>query len=158
MVTALSIVVLWILLVGGTRRNEMLVGIAVFALCGLFFYRVWQAETVHLDLRLKDLAQGWRIPWYILTGISEISVILFRDCFGIRKADSFYRVSGFKTAKSDPRLVARHVLAVFYTTMTPNFVVIGIDYRQSRMLFHQLERSAIPLMTQALGAQPGAPQ
>jgi hypothetical protein len=64
-------------------------------------------------------------------------------------------VSGFKTSKSDRRLIARRVFATFYTTMAPNFIVIGIDYRQSRMLFHQLERTSVSMMTKDLGAQPG---
>jgi hypothetical protein len=86
----------------------------------------------------------------------EIIVILLKDLLGIRRAGSFYRVCGFKTSKSDPQLVARRILATFYTTMAPNFIVIGIDFRQSRMLFHQLERSSVSQMTKALGAQPGA--
>ena len=83
-------------------------------------------------------------------------MILTKDLLGIKRTDSFYRASGFKTSKSDPRLVGRRILATFYTTMAPNFIVIGIDFRRSRMLFHQLERSSVPRMTKALGAQPGA--
>jgi hypothetical protein len=40
--------------------------------------------------------------------------------------------------------------------MAPNFIIIGIDAAQSRMIFHQLERSEVPRMTKELGAQPGA--
>jgi hypothetical protein len=150
------VVPLWILFVGGTRRNEMFVGVGVLLLSGAFTYQVWRIETLRAEFHLADIAQGWRTPWYILSGVFEIVVILVKDLFGIRRADSFYRVSGFKTSKSDPRLVARRILATFYTTMAPNFIVIGVDVRQSRMLFHQLERSSVPQMTKALGAQPGA--
>jgi hypothetical protein len=156
---ALSVVLiaaLWILFVGGTRRNEMFVGVGVLFLTTAFVYRVLRVETLNLSLSLEDIAQGWRVPWYILSGIYEIVVILAKDLLGIQRTDSFYRVSGFKTSKSDPRLVGRRILATFYTTMAPNFIVIGIDFRQSRMLFHQLDRSSVPRMTQALGAQPGA--
>jgi hypothetical protein len=91
-----------------------------------------------------------------LSGLYEIIAILLKDLLGVKKADSFYRVSGFKTSKSNPSLVARRILATFYTTMAPNFIVIGIDFHQSRMLFHQLRRSSVPKMTKSLGAQPGA--
>jgi hypothetical protein len=37
--------------------------------------------------------------------------------------------------------------------MAPNFIVIGIDDDQAQMLFHQIERSSVPKMTQRLGAQ-----
>jgi hypothetical protein len=152
----LFVILLWILFVGGTHRNEMFVGAGVLLLSGAFTYRMWQIETLRAEFHLTDIIQGWRIPWYVLSGIYEIVAILVKDLLGIKKADSFYRVSGFKTSKSNPSLVARRILATFYTTMAPNFIVIGIDFRQSRMLFHQLERSSVPRMTKALGAQPGA--
>jgi len=148
----------WILFVGGNRRNEMVVGAGVFFLSAAFLFQIWRTETLHLEVRWEDFAQGWRIPWYVLSGVYEIIAILAKDLFRVKLADSFYRVSGFKTSKSDPRLIARRVFATFYTTMAPNFIVIGVDYRQSRMLFHQLERSSVPRMTKALGAQPGAPR
>jgi hypothetical protein len=37
--------------------------------------------------------------------------------------------------------------------MAPNFIVIGIDADEKQMLFHQLERSSVPRMSQSLGAQ-----
>lgn len=153
-ISLLLIVGLWILFVDGTRRDEMIVGAGVLLLSGAFLYAVWRNDSLSLEVRLGDLVQAWRIPWYLLSGIYEIVVVLVKDLLGTR-ASSFYRVSGFKTSGSDPRLVARRVLATFYTTMAPNFIVIGIDFRQSRMLFHQLERSSVPRMTKALGAQPG---
>jgi hypothetical protein len=142
--------------VGGTRRNEMIVGAGVLIFAGAFLHLLARKETLRLDLRWEDLVTCWRIPWYIVSGVYEIVVILAKDLFGLKRAESFYRVSGFKTSKSDPLLVARRVVATAYTTTAPNFIVIGIDYNQSRMLFHQLERSSVPKMTQELGAQPGA--
>lgn len=152
----LLIAALWILFVGGTRRDEMIAGAGVFFLCGAFLYLVWRTETLRLEVRWEDVAQGWRIPWYVVSKVCQIIVILAKDLFGVKRADSLYRVSGFKTSKSEPILIARRVFATFYTTMAPNFIVIGIDYRQSRMLFHQLERTSVSMMTKALGAQPGA--
>lgn len=152
----LLIAALWILFVGGTRRDEMVVGAGVLFLSGAFLFQIWRTETLHLEVRWEDFVHGWRIPWYVVSGVYEIIAILAKDLFGVKRADSFYRVSGFKTSKSDPRLIARRAFATFYTTMAPNFIVIGIDYHQSRMLFHQLERSSVPRMTKALGAQPGA--
>jgi hypothetical protein len=153
--SAVSMALLWILFVGGTRRNEMIVGAGVLLLSGAFLFLLAYKEPLSLQLRWTDLATCWRIPWYIVSGVYEIVVILMKDLFGVKRADSFYRVSGFKTGKHDPRLIARRVLATAYTTTAPNFIVIGIDYAQSRMLFHQLERSSVPKMTKELGAQPG---
>lgn len=157
-VLALSVLVMaaeWILLVAGLKRDEMIVGAIGVLASALFLQFVYRSEHQQLDIRVRDLLQAWCLPWYILSEGWTITWILIRDLSGIRRASSFYRVSGFKTSKYDPLLIARRVLATAYTTMAPNSIVIGIDYEQSRMLFHQLERSSVPKMTQALGALPG---
>jgi hypothetical protein len=146
--------VLWVMFVAGTKLHEMLVGAACVALSGLFLYSLQRSETLDVQFRTVDIAAAWRIPWYILSGVYEITIVLLQDMLSIRRASSFYRVGGFKTSKHDPHLIARRVLATAYTTTAPNFIVIGIDYEQSRMLFHQIERSSVPKMTKALGAQP----
>lgn len=157
-VLALSVIVMaaeWILLVAGTKRDEMIVGALCVIAAGLFLQFVYRAEDQKLDIRLKDLATCWRIPWYILNDAWQITLVLLKDLLGIQRASSFYRVCGFKTAKYDPLLTARRVLATVFTTVTPNSIVIGIDYEQSRMLFHQLVRSRVSRTTQELGALPG---
>lgn len=148
------IAILWMLFVGGTQRNEMITGVGVLLLSCAFLYKVRRSETLHLDFDLLDLAQCWRIPWDIFTGTCEIVAMLVTDLFTGRRTGSFYRVCEFENMKANPRLAARRVLAIFYTTMSPDIVVIGIDRRQGRMLFHQLERSRVPKMTEALGAKP----
>ena len=157
-VLSLSVLIMaaeWILLVAGVKRDEMIVGaLSVFA-AALFLQLAYRAEQQRLDFRLKDLVSCWRIPWYILSDGWVVTRVLMKDLLYIKRASSFYRVSGFKTAKDDPLLAARRVLATAFTTVTPNSIVIGIDYEQSRMLFHQLERSSVPKMTRELGAQPG---
>jgi hypothetical protein len=151
----LVVIACWIVFVGGTRRDEMIVGVGVFLLSGAFVYHVWRIETLDFDLRRQDVAQGWRVPWYVLTDAGTILAVLAKDLLAGKRAGSFYRVCGFRTSESDPRIIARGVLAVFYTTMSPNSIVIGIDPQQGRMIFHQLDRSSIPIMTKALGAQSG---
>jgi hypothetical protein len=142
----------WILLVAGTRPHEMFVGAGSVLLSALFLAVVTRMSTVTVDFHLSDVVQGWRIPWYVLSDCYTITAVLLRDLFTSRRADSLYRVSGFQTSKDDPRLVARRVLATIYSTTSPNSIVIGIDYRQSRMLFHQIERSSVSKMAKNLGA------
>lgn len=147
----------WILLVAGLKRDEMIVGALAILAAGLFLHLVYRSEHQRLEIPLRDLLQAWRLPWYILNESLLITWILLKDVAGVQRAGSFYRVCGFKTSKSDPVLIGRRVLATAYTTMAPNSLVLGIDYEQSRMLFHQLQRTPVPKMTQALGAQPGPP-
>lgn len=152
------ITALWILLVGDVRRDELILGLGTLIVSFTFLVAVARVEALHLHFRLADIAEGWRIPAYIVSKNAEIIEILFRDLLSNHGAGSFYRVSSFETSNQSPIRCARQVLATFYTTAAPNFIVIGIDERQSRMLFHQLERTNVSKMTKALGARVGAKQ
>lgn len=96
----------WILLVAGTRRDEMIVGAASVVASGAFLLVVNRSSALRSDFQFADMARAWHIPWYIASDIVVIAIVLFRDLFGIEKARSLYCVSGFKTAKDDPVLVA----------------------------------------------------
>lgn len=144
----------WILLVAGTHKDEMIVGAASVLVSGAFLFVAHRTSTLHTDFRLSDIAKGCRIPWYVIIDIWVIILVLFKDLFGIEKAKSLFRVSGFKTGEKDPVLAARRVLAIAYTSASPNAIVLGIDYTCSRMLFHQLTRAPLPKMTDDLGAKP----
>ncbi len=144
---------LWIILVAGTKLHEMIVGVACIGLTCVFLFAVHQTNPLKLRFRLADLATGWTIPMQLLQRNWQITVVLIKDLLGIQPAQSLFRVVGFRTSKDAPVLVARRVLATLYSTAAPNFIVIGIDYTQSRMLFHQIERSEVSAMTKKLGAQ-----
>jgi hypothetical protein len=113
---------------------------------------VGKMSTLRLDFHAVDVAQAWRIPWYVLSDCYTLVAVLLLDAFTARRAGSLYRVSGFTTSKDNPHLVARRVLATIYTTASPNSIVIGIDFKQSKMLFHQIERSGVSRMAKNLGA------
>lgn len=150
---AVAVLLLWRILTDSPKWHELCVGLVATGLTTLFLARIVQTETLKLTFRLRDLVQLWRIPWYILSACWEITSLLFKDLAG-QPTGSFFQDCGFKTSKHDPLLVARSVLAITYTTTSPNFIVIGIDPKQSLMLFHQLKHSNVPKMTQALGARP----
>jgi hypothetical protein len=114
------------------------------AFCGGF--GIWKHRTLNFVWRISF--RYGVIPWCVLNGVYEIAALLIEDLLHIKPADSFYRVSGFKTSKFDPLQVTRRVLATFHTTMASNFIVIGINVSQSRKLFHQLQRSSVPPMTE----------
>jgi hypothetical protein len=151
---AISLSVGWVWLVASTHLHEMVVGAVVVMLGTLFVLTVCRSAREPVEPEWRDIVQCWRVPWYLASRMWQISVLLFEDLFFAHRAGSYYRVCGFKSSKRDPKIVAREVLATVYTTVAPNFIVIGIDPELSRMLFHQLERSGVSKMTQALGAQP----
>jgi multisubunit Na+/H+ antiporter MnhE subunit len=150
---AISLAAGWVWLVATTHLHEMIVGALVVVLATLFLLLVQRSQPNTVQLRWKDVAQGWRIPWYLVCDIWIVSSIFFKDLLHLRPAGSYYRVCGFKCGKRDPAILARGVLATIYMTATPNTIVLGIDAETSRMLFHQLERTSIPKMAHALGAR-----
>ncbi len=149
---ALVVLSLWRIFTDSPNWHELAVGVIATGLTVWFFANILRTETLNLELRGRDLIQLWRIPWYIVSGCWEITSLLLKDLAG-KPAGSFYRDCGFRTSRHDPTLVGRTALAVAYTTTAPNFIVIGVDPEQSLMIFHQLDRSTVPKMTQALGAQ-----
>jgi hypothetical protein len=151
---ALCLALGWVWLVAGTHLHEMMVGAGVVVLATPYLKAVHDSSQNTLRFEWKDVVQGWRIPWYMASKNWEITVVLFKDFTYLSRAGSYYRVCGFKSSKRDRATAARTVLATVYTTAAPNFIVIGIDPESSRMLFHQIERSSVSKMTQALGAQP----
>ncbi|HEX5435401.1 MAG TPA: hypothetical protein VFY05_14270, partial [Candidatus Angelobacter sp.] len=76
-----------------------------------------------------------------------------KDLAGIKRAQSLYRAVDYEH-QSGPHGFVRRSLAVAGTTVTPNFIVIGIDTRRELLLFYQIRRNGIPRITKALGAKP----
>jgi multisubunit Na+/H+ antiporter MnhE subunit len=144
---------LWIAFVASTKPHELLVGLAVCIATLLFTRFVARASQTDLIVRFRDAAQAWRIPGNIASDVGVIVLVLFKDLLGIEPAKDLFRVCGFDASGHDPVRKARAVLAVAYTTMAPNSIVVDIDVSQSRMLFHQIERSSVSKMTRALGAR-----
>ncbi len=143
----------WVWLVAGTRLHEMIVGAGVVVLATLYLKAVHESSQTTLRIEWKDLVQCWRIPWYMVCDTWVVTRVLFSDLLHLRPAGSYYRVCGFESAKRDPAILGREVLATIYLTSTPNCIVLGIDSQSRRMLFHQLERASMPKMAQALGAR-----
>jgi multisubunit Na+/H+ antiporter MnhE subunit len=144
---------LWILFVASVHLHEMLVGLLTTLAATVFCVFVWRSRQRHLKLRGRDVAQCWRIPWLLLSDAGVITWVLFKDLLHISPAKSLYRVTGFESSRNDPVAMAKQVLAVAYTTVSPNSIVLGIDENSRRMLFHQLECGEVSKMTLNLGAK-----
>lgn len=146
---------LWLIFIGTFALHELLIGAVatVLAIAGLCLI------NVHYPARFApsvgELLSLWRLPWYLVSGTWEIMKVGAMDWMGLERAKSLFRVAPFNAGKKDdPTAVARRVLAVTYTTAAPNFIVLGINANNQQLLFHQIERGAVPKMTQDLGALP----
>lgn len=145
--------IFWLVFVGTFSRWELLIGAGVTVLGGVAIAVVERADDAHFRPRLRDLVQAVFIPWLLIQGTYEILWVSVRDLLGGRKAVSAFRIVGFEAGElDDVHATGRRVLAVAYTTMAPNFIVLGVNTNQQNLVFHQIERSGIPKMTKNLGA------
>lgn len=150
---ASSVLLLWIVFTAGLKLQEMIIGVVSTGLTVAFFANLLRTEKLSIDLHARDLGQAWRLPGLILKDCWIVTVVLFRDLFGMERAGSYYRACGFRSSRRDPVLIGRSALATTYATTSPNMMVIGIDPKQSLMLFHQLQRDDVSDLARALGAQ-----
>ena len=124
----------------------------VSATTGLFIINFYYPAK--FSPTLPELFSLWRIPGYLISGTWEIIVVAAKDWSDVAPAKSLFRIVQFKAGKEDDAHdTARRVLAVAYTTIAPNFIVLGINPREQNLLFHQIQRSSVPQMTKELGAQ-----
>lgn len=151
-ITAVLLAIGWIWFVGNIHLHEMMVGAVVVTLCTAFCGLIFSSERLPFDLHVRDLLQIWRVPREIAKDTIIVLGVLFADLFLGKSAPSLYRVSGFRAGKRDPYIVGRSTLAVMYSTMSPNMIVIGIDAAQGHMLFHQIKRDDVAASARALGA------
>lgn len=150
----LVLMVFWIASVASLKLHEILVGILATLLSTVLSTFILRTLAISFRPSLRDLVQVWRLAWYALSGTAEITLVLLRDLAG-RRAPSLFRSAPYFAVGSNGRDTARRVLAIAYTTVAPNFVVVGIDCSRRQLLFHQVEPSKVPRMTQKLGAGSG---
>ena len=145
----------WIVFAGSFATHELLIGTigAVLATSGIVVINL--QYPAKFSPSVSNLLAIWRLPWYVLSGTWEIAVVAAKDFIGIKPAKSLFRIARFDAGeKDDSRANARRVLAAGYTTVAPNFIVLGVNTSDQSLLFHQIQRSSVPKMTRELGALP----
>jgi multisubunit Na+/H+ antiporter MnhE subunit len=154
-ISVVTFYLFWIVFSGSFAAHELLVGTigAVLAATGMVVIN--HQYPARFAPTASNLLAIWRLPWYVLSGTWEIAVVAAKDLMGIQPAKSMFRIAHFDAGdKDDPQANARRVLAAGYTCAAPNFIVLGINASDQTLLFHQIERSSVPKMTQDLGALP----
>ena len=143
----------WIIFVGNFTFQELLVGLVASLLAATGLLTIDVSYPARFSPALTELLSLWRLPWYLLSGTSEIVAVAAKDLIGFSRAKSLFRVVPFNAGQQDDAHdTARRVLAVAYTTIAPNFIVLGINPSDQKLLFHQIERSSVPRTTVNLGA------
>ncbi|HEY1807203.1 MAG TPA: hypothetical protein VGG42_01515 [Acidobacteriaceae bacterium] len=143
--------IFWIACVSNLKPHEMIVGIPATLLSVAFCLFTVHKLPLKFRPTLAELAEVWRLPLYAAVDLTQIVWVLLKDLAG-RPAPSLFRSVPWRENAATGRATARRVLATSYTTVSPNFIVLGIDCQQGQILFHQLTEAPVPAMTQRFGA------
>jgi hypothetical protein len=139
----------WLIFTGQVSKHELMLGAGCVVLSVCIDSMAWRGLRIHFFPNIGEMAVIWRLPWYVMSGIWEMFVILMNESMG-KRAGSFYRATPFHAA-GGVKGISQIILATAYTTVAPNFIVIGIS--DGKLLFHQLERSSVPRMITDLERQ-----
>lgn len=143
----------WLIFTASFSKAELIVGAAVAVLGGVALCVTEHADDSHFRPRLRNWVEVIRVLWLVLQGTYEILLVSIRDLLGGKKAVSAFRMTRFDVGESrDLHDNGRRVLAAFYTTMAPNFIVLGINIPECVLVFHQIEKSGVPTLTKNPGA------
>ncbi len=144
----------WCLCTDSTSRNEMYVGAAAAVLAAAGAEVVRGLRFARFRPRLAWLLEGWRIPGMVAEGCwALVRVLLARHVLG-RNTRGELKTVPFEPGGKGARSAARRALAIAFTTLAPNFIVVRIDPKERLMLYHQVLASRVPTLTKQLGARP----
>jgi multisubunit Na+/H+ antiporter MnhE subunit len=150
-VLTVALAVFWVACVSTVRSHELLVGLGAVLLSVGSCLFVIRTLPLQFCPTLGEIAQIWRLPAYVAVDLIQITLVLILDLAG-RRAPSLFRSAPWGPVRNDCRDTAKRVLAVSFTTVSPNCIVVGIDCGRGQMLFHQLKKSPVSAMTRNLGA------
>lgn len=147
----IALMLFWIACVASLHKDELILGVPAVLLSAGFSFFAISKVPIRFRPSLANLLDGWRLPWYVIQDLALVLWVLAKDLLG-QRAPSLFRSAPWRANSKSARDLARRALAVAYSTVSPNCIVIGIDRERGQMLFHQLHRSPLPAMTQRLGA------
>lgn len=144
---------LWLAFTDSTGYREICAGFiaAAVATTAVAIYS-WKGG-VSFRFRLVDVLQVWRLPGGVIADTVRIfRAVVVRLSGGTLQ--SGHKAVAYDVGKDDPCGAGRRALAVTYTTITPNTIVLGIVQEQGLLLYHQLVPDQTPEIIRHLGARP----
>lgn len=142
----------WLVFTGTFAIHELLIGVVSASLASTGMFVIDRCYPARFSPELRELLTLWRIPGQVISGTWKILGLAAKDLLGIRRAQSVFSVARFDAGrKDDAHDSARRVLAVAYSTVSPDIIVMGVNATDNRLLFHQLEKGSVPKLIQELG-------
>lgn len=147
--------VLYLAFTGNMGKRELVASGISSLLASIATARLATSAELRFHLRFRDWIRAWRMPGYLVSGTGEVFIALAHQLFAHKGAASLLAKVPFEIGdKEDPAEAGRRALATFYTTATPNFVVLGLIEEQGVMLYHQVLPGKVLTMAKELGARP----
>ena len=153
-VTWLLLVAAYLLFTSNLQKEEVYAGLAVGVVATIASATLQSLGLVRFRPRGRDLIQAWRLPWYMVSGAWELTKALCQQLFTTAGCQSIVYAVPFDMGGDAPPDVSRRTLATVYTTLTPNFVILGFIPEQRLLLYHQVLQGPVLKMTEKLGARP----
>lgn len=149
-----ALAVFWLAFVANFSVDDLLLGIPAVLLSVAFAFFAVRNLPIRFQPKLRDVVQVWRLPGDVAVDLGRVLWVLLRDFTG-KPAASLFRAAPWRRVEDTPHATALRALAVAYTTVSPNCVVIGVDRNRGQFFFHQLTASPLSEMTRKLGAGGG---
>lgn len=142
---------LWLLFVNTTKIHELWMAALASVLAASACEIVRNEPFASFRPTLWWLIQAWREPWYILVDCVSIFWAFFKRL--VHPEPSVLRQVLFDAGGDDPQSAARRALAITYTSMSPNSIILAIDPEKGAMVLHQISQTETSAMTRNLGAK-----
>lgn len=136
---------LWFVFVYQLSLIELIAGAAVAAVTIAALEISLQAVPLRFQPKPAWLLCTFKLPATVVRDMAILVRALARLMAG-KKIPARFQVTHFRGIGEDPRANAKRVLAVAFTTVSPNSVVVGIDRKSGLVLFHELEATPVPEM------------
>ena len=147
---------LWMAYTCSPSAAEWIAGSAIALLAAIPALAFASCGRLQFKPNWKMLAEARHIPWNAITGCGQVGMALCSQLFTSSGADNQLAMIPFQTRPRNGRTAAARTLALLYSSITPNFIVLGYDIPGGRMLFHQVRKAPVSPMTRRLGGQPWA--
>lgn len=143
---------LWMLFVSLPEINELVAGLAAAFLAAAADAVVKATEFARFRPRFAQVLLIFIEPWYVAKDTLVIFWELLRRIAG-KPRRSRLTVIPFKGGDNSLDGSARRALAVAYTSISPNTIVLGIDRKRNFLLLHQIVPAGTTWLTKQLGAR-----
>jgi multisubunit Na+/H+ antiporter MnhE subunit len=148
----LILIGLWLLFVSMLKPQEIVAGLIAALIAAVADGTVKSADFAKFKPRPGWLSLIFWETWYALDGTWAIMAALFKHIAG-RESEAEFASVRVDAGGDDAEGWARRTLLTAYMTIPPNYIVLGIDVKQQRMLVHQVSPTDVPLIAQKLGAK-----